>query len=277
MPLLWFKKLQKSGRLGLLSATLSVATALLLHIDLGHESYLPPPGRSDSRIGLDDHFVIGIFGDSWVDSALAEVVAGRLEARLGQRVVCRVSGHPGARTRRLYQTLKAAVNASAAPARHQEAMAADTDYLVIVAGVNDALTHSGTSFYAHHMGCMVKHAEAYGITPVVVELPAFGVREAWPGSGTLWLRSRVYQWLNDGNVPNCVEAYRAAWRASGESGDALIVEHHRAALDYQAARGKYCNPSHLNRDGKEALGLAIADRIVEAEQSKLREPERMRE
>jgi len=213
-----------------------------------------------------EHIKIGVIGDSWVtdqklDHAIEEsMVASGIPAEVIS------SGHPGAKSRQIYRDLLNN-NQSDHYSSNKILMDEDVDFLVVVAGVNDTAGHIGKEFYAHHMVCIIQAALDRGMTPVVVEVPEYGIKEV-PAVGLLsWAKRAIYLRLFDNGKVDVISDYRKALRDRIHPAiyeKVTFVEFTSIAHDYDSNKSLYANTAHLNRDGYERLGRLIAKRIQES-------------
>jgi len=213
---------------------------------------------------------IGIIGDSWVSQKLEQAVLDAMLAS-GIHAVVVSSGHPGATSRQVYRDL-IAEESTPFSSRHI-LMDEDVDYLVVVAGVNDTAVHIGRDFYAHHILCIIKAAQARSIHPVIVEVPVYGIEDT-PSSGFLsHAKMLIYRAVFDAMEHDVIMAYREALRQSLTPEmleDMSIVSFFSKTKDYSEHMEFFANPSHLNREGNQKLGHMIAEKIIESNNNRLR-------
>ena len=218
------------------------------------------------------HVKIGIIGDSWVaggklDQAIRDVM---LDSGVSAEIVS--SGHPGARSRQIYQDM---LSAESKPFSSQKLfMDEDLDYLVVIAGVNDTAGHIGQDYYAYHMLCIIKAAQIRGIHPVIVEVPEFGIEDAAETGFMSYMKHTIYRIVFDGRQVNVITAYREALKNQTTATmleDMTMVSFSPLVKDYSQSKNLYANPSHLNKIGYQQLGSLIAANIVEAHNKRLRQ------
>jgi hypothetical protein len=199
---------------------------------------------------------IGVIGDSWVagqklDRAIKESL---MTSGIPAEVVS--SGHPGAKSHQIYRDLLNNKQ-SDSYSINKILMGEDVDFLIVVAGVNDTSGHIGKEFYAHHMMFIIQSALDRGMTPVVVEVPEYGIEEV-PAVGVLsWAKRAIYLRLFDNGKVDVISDYRKSLRDNMPPAireQVTFVEFTSIAHDYDSKKTLYANPSHLNRDGYEKLG-----------------------
>jgi len=213
---------------------------------------------------------IGIIGDSWVtDQKLDQSVSGAMSASGIQAEVVS-SGQPGAVTRQVYRNLTSE-KISPYSSRHI-LMDEDIDYLVVVAGINDAVEHIGRNFYAHHVLCIIKAIQNRGIHPIILEIPEYGIEITPPKSFLNYAKRLIYRLAFDGNNHDVIIAYREALRA-GLTPEIIkefsIIPFSSLATNYSESVNLFENPNHLNKDGYQKLGQMISETIIEAHNKRL--------
>ncbi len=219
-----------------------------------------------------EHIKIGVIGDSWVASQKLDhsIAESMMVSGIPAEVVS--SGHPGAKSRQIYRNLLNNNQSSPYSSNHL-LTDEDMDFLVIVAGVNDNAGHIGKEFYAHHMLLIIQAALDRGMTPVVVEVPEYGIDET-PAVGLLsWGKRAIYLRLFDNGKVDVISDYRRSLRdriPSAIKEKAIFVEFTSIAYNYDSSKSLYANPSHLNKDGYEMLGRLITDTLLRAIIEKVR-------
>lgn len=212
------------------------------------------------------HIKIGVIGDSWVTGQKLDHVIKESMMAYGISAEVVSSGHPGAKSRQIYRDLLN-INRSGPYSSSHILMDEDVDFLVVVAGVNDTANHIGKEFYAHHMVCIIQAALDRGMTPVVVEVPEYGIEETFAVGLLSWAKRAIYLRLFDNGKVDVISDYRKSLRdrippAIHEK--VTFVEFTSIAHDYDSKKILYAKPSHLNRDGYEKFGRLIAKRIQES-------------
>ncbi|RNA61664.1 hypothetical protein D1631_06850 [Chryseobacterium nematophagum] len=131
-------------------------------------TYFPTPHtKADSALTI-------IIGDSWASKHALDSLLHYYMKEKGISCTIISSGHPGAKTKRIYQNLfeNRDYNFSS-----KFILEARPDFCVIVAGVNDASSQIGAKNYSFHMTQIIKTLLHYNIKPIVVSLPEFGIVE----------------------------------------------------------------------------------------------------
>jgi hypothetical protein len=263
---------QRIGRITLIAAAL--ATSALL---VGVASYVSdqrqfdavPAGECSPRAGQSQPVTIALIGDSWVAQ---EHLDGHLEAVLegtnleGARI--RSFGQGGAVSRAVFRNLFAPPtdpNSSSAVREDPSIL-----YGVVVVGVNDTALHIGSDFYAHHVAAIATALLQCGITPVLLEVPEYGIEHLDAIRSSFGkLRERLYRSLFDGGVVDGIETYRNALREKleheGLSKRVVLVDSSEFARDYNASKDLYRNVSHPNDQGNQKLAELIGASIVRRE------------
>lgn len=210
-----------------------------------------------------DHIKVGVVGDSWVAGRKLDQAIEQSLLSLGLSAEVISSGHPGAKSRQIYRNLLDG-NRTTVYSSNSILMDEDVDFLVVVAGINDTAGHVGKDFYAHHMACIVQATIARGITPVIVEVPEYGIERANATGLISQLKQSLYLYLFDSGEVDVISRYRQAFleRLEPASREQIaIVEFAPVTTDYAIATDLYADPSHLNKRGFAKLGHTIAETI----------------
>lgn len=212
----------------------------------------------------DTTLTIGIIGDSWVAGGKLDSLLhnGLLEKGLKNKILS--SGHPGAKSKLIYQNLfeeKGNEHSSKFIIENRPY------FCIVIAGVNDAAGQVGANFYSHHILLIINTLLYYKIKPIIVELPEFGIMETTDKMGFIKSeRNKIYaKFTNSGEIDN-IKAYRKALVKELESKkmkDSIIrIGFDNVCSDYDKYRELYANPSHLNGKGKEKLVQVIIDEMI---------------
>lgn len=265
-------KMMKTPKLLKKLLFLGVAAGLiglvLCSVYISNETSLDSPQKVTPMAAsseFDEPIKIGVIGDSWVAGMKLDAAIEQAMGKSGCEVAVLSSGHPGAKSRQIYRNLfsEATNDYSSKGIFLDESL----DYLVVVAGVNDTSCHVGKEFYAHHLLLIAEAALARGLTPVIVEIPEYGIEEALPTGFLSWGKTCAYVWWFDGGVLDVIEEYRAELQTrikdKGLVDKILVVDFSEIIADYGISNELYKNPSHLNADGYSELGKLIGNRIVE--------------
>jgi hypothetical protein len=255
-----------------LIAMLLCITSVVTYIarDRSFDAYANIPQRSTPEDRWAANVKIGIIGDSWVSGQKLDQAVLDAMSSSGIHAEVVSSGHPGAKSRQVYRDL---ISKESTPfsSRHI-LMDEDVDYLIVVAGVNDTAGHIGRDFYAHHMLCIIKAAQARGIHPVIVEVPEYGIEDT-PAVGFLsYVKRLIYRAIYDGMEHDVILAYREALSQSLTPAmleDMSIVSFSSLVKDYSEHMELYANPSHLTREGNQKLGYMIAENIINSHNDRL--------
>lgn len=227
--------------------------------------------ESSSALQMRQSFArVALVGDSWVARGGLEEPLTKHLTRLGLKVSVVSYGLGGADTRRIYQEMRIGsedTNSTASPL-----FAKGVRYCVILAGVNDAVGHLGAEFYAHHMTAMIALVQRYGIVPVVMEMPDFGIGQVKAGDAFSAIKRAVFRYVFDGGRVDVRKHYREVFRkrlTENRIAGGLVLRSEQLRLDYSVNSALYSDPAHLSEEGYERLAEAIAEAIYTAEASRL--------
>lgn len=220
--------------------------------------FYPVSERDDSL------FVVGIIGDSWVADGVLDTLLNQEFALAGKNVSVVSSGHPGAKTKLIYQNM---FKKREEERSSRYVVERKPDYCIVIAGVNDALGQVGSNFYAHHVLMIANALLHYGIKPVIVVLPEFGVLETTEEMPYLKRkRNELFAVATNHGEKDNIKSYRLALdKGVAESGlkDAiLMVDFDGICVEYEKCKDLYLNASHLNRIGRGKLVKVISDAIL---------------
>ena len=190
---------------------------------------------------------IGLIGDSWVaDGQLNEPIE-QLLSKKGIKSKTMSSGKHGAMSKRIYQNIFAPAHKSKSS---KFIIENKPDYVIVVAGVNDAVGQVGADFYAYHVDLIISTLIHYGVRPVLVELPEFGIEEATARLGSIRsLRNKISAYLtNEGKVDN-IEIYRNALvkklQSTQNLNKIIYLPFDIICRDYNDCPKLYKDPMHL--------------------------------
>ena len=209
---------------------------------------------------------IAMIGDSWISkSKFDEPLAAALgEIGLGG-VPVRGIGQGGATSRKILRNLLSTEDSeTASGVLLQDGL---YQYCVVVAGVNDSAQHLGDDFYAHHVMEIVRILLAHDVTPVVVELPEYGIEDIREQrQGINWLKDVTLAALFDQNDLDVVSKYRAALRValedSGLMNEVELVSFEPVVADYHTEMALYQDAAHLNEEGRSIFADHVAAAIA---------------
>lgn len=221
-------------------------------------SLYPNPADVDSTL------TVGIVGDSWVAGHKLDTILYNDLVSYG--ISCKVisSGHPGARTKSIYQNL---FKEKKKEFSSKFILEENPDYCIIIAGVNDAASQIGRNNYAHHMILILKTFLYYDIIPVVVSLPEFGIQETINGMNLLskTLNATIARITNNGEIDN-IEKYRATLEIQLKSekllDNVILIDYDKVCTDYNTCPDLYANSSHLSEEGEKILVQIITDELI---------------
>ena len=209
---------------------------------------------------------VALIGDSWVARGGLDKPLAKYLADYGMRVSFVRSGHSGANTRQLYRDLIFETDER----RSKVNIFSDAGiwYCVIVAGVNDTASHLGADFYAHHMAAIVKVLLANNITPVVVEVPEYGIEEISSVGIISGLKRFIFRYFFDGGKVDVIRDYRSALTTLLQQENirgVIMVYYDAIAADYSSAKALYSDPAHLNEAGNDRLAGVIVRALNQAQ------------
>jgi hypothetical protein len=212
----------------------------------------------------DTSLTIGIIGDSWVECAkLDTIIQNRLQKHgLKSKIIS--SGHPGAKSKLIYQNLFKEHNKEYSSRFVIENC---PDYCIVIAGVNDAACQIGSHFYAYHMIQIIKTLLHYKIRPVILSLPEFGVENANKNMNIFcrWRNIISAYFNNNGQIDN-IKSYRKALINELENENLkdsiILIDFNDVCQDYDRGSQLYNGSSHLSRKGNEKLCLIISTELI---------------
>lgn len=220
--------------------SLPVALGLLLY-PVFHSRFSPAEPKPYYPVECTgEGLTIGIIGDSWVSK-------GKLEAPLKEALESKgikadvISwGHGGFKSKQIYNSLfdEARFVIESCP-----------DYVIVIAGVNDSLSMLGEGYYVSNLQEIVAFLKHYGITPVVLELPAFDLIEGQDAANPLGrLRTLGMAWINGTYDRDNIDGYRKALEGKL---DAIVVDFDSVATAYTP--DLYKDFTHLNGKGNRKM------------------------
>jgi lysophospholipase L1-like esterase len=210
-----------------------------------------------------------MIGDSWISlGKMTDPVRDALARRGVVDVPVRSFGQGGAVSRQILRNLASTGPADPAHSSRAVLEAGDVRYCVVIAGVNDSAQHLGPDFYAHHTTEIARALLAHGITPLIVELPEYGIETLYAQrTGVYRAKDLVLSRLFDDGEIDVIEKYRSALRRglieAGLATHVTLVDFEEVATDFDASRELYTDPSHLNAHGRARLAAVLADALVE--------------
>lgn len=250
----------KKIRIGIISVFILIISWYLIdRFSYSRElSFYPNPPDDDSTL------TVGIIGDSWVAGGKLDTILYNDLFSKGLKSTIISSGHPGAKTKLIYQNLFKEENEEYSSKFILEER---PDYCIIIAGINDAVSQIGSNFYAYHMILMVKTLLHYDIIPVIVSLPEFGIEESIDNMNILSKTRNVISARinNNGEIDN-ITKYRAVLekelRLEKLVDSVILVDFDNVCTDYNKFPDLYANASHLSMKGNEMLFQIITNEML---------------
>lgn len=175
-----------------------------------------------------DTLKVAIIGDSWAelhapyDSDLQRI----LSESTHQKVKVISSGHGGAKSKKVYEEMFADYDIN--PNKVNGVLSSKwiikekPNYCVVFAGINDAITKVGKTFYAANMMNIIDFLIYNKISPIIVEIPSIDVEGTYKKHSfkTKILRS-ISMFLTKTKM-NCLDDYRVEFRKTLKNGGAEI-------------------------------------------------------
>jgi lysophospholipase L1-like esterase len=224
------------------------------------------PSETKSENGLQ----VGIIGDSWVVRQKLDSLLERKLLDKGIRANVFSSGNPGAKTKRIYENL---FKDESEEFSSKTIIEKKPDYCIVIAGVNDAATHMGFEFYTWHMTMIINTLLHYGIKPVIVIIPEFGLEDDFKRKNFVSaLSNRGAEFLLNKGEPFTIEDYRSALLAELKrtklNNKVVLLNFDEVSRDYDHDRNLYSDPLHLNKVGYQRFSEFLAAGIINLENTK---------
>lgn len=203
---------------------------------------------------------IGLIGDSWVAGEKLDPFIEKQIQSYGISANVTSFGHPGAKSRDILINL---LSDSSNPHSSNTLLNDDNiEYVIILAGVNDTAGHIGTDFFVHHMTELVKTINTYNKTPIILEVPEYGIEE--PERSKSALKHNIYRVLFDNNKTDVIQDYRDALTNELNSTDLNyeIIPFTTDISDFHENIDLYKDQFHLNEEGNAILGTYLGDHLV---------------
>ena len=210
---------------------------------------------------------IAMVGDSWISGSKLDVPLQEALANVGlPDVRVKGIGQGGATSRVILQNLVSEDPSNAFSSR-SVIEAGDYEYCLVIAGVNDSATHLGADFYAHHMTEIVSLLVARGVTPLILELPEYGIEAVRAERRGLSLfKDWALSALFDQGEVDVVGKYRSAMIRSLEGAGLMeqieFIRFDPVVADYHESVDLYKDPVHLNAQGNERLTAHLASFVL---------------
>lgn len=211
----------------------------------------------------DSTLTIGIIGDSWVAEEKLDSILhyGLLGNKITNNIIS--SGHPGARSKIIYQNLFGLNDES-----HSSKFILEKrpEYCIVIAGVNDAAGQVGSEYYSYHVSQIVETLLHYKIKPVLVSLPEFGIEETIENMDIVSKsRNEISAYFNNDGVIDNIKIYRSslnkALETSRLSDSIIMIDFDNICTEYSKNKELYMNPAHLSKSGNLRLGNLIIDNL----------------
>lgn len=209
----------------------------------------------------DSTLTIGIIGDSWVAEEKLDSILhyGLLQNKITNNIIS--SGHPGAKSKIIYQNLFGLNEMS-----HSSKFILEKrpEYCIVIAGVNDAAGQVGSDYYSYHVSQIVETLLHYKIKPILVSLPEFGIEETTEEMDLVSkTRNEISAYFNNDGVIDNIRIYRNALNKALEtshlSDSVLVVDFDNICKEYGSNKELYINPAHLSISGNLRLGNLILE------------------
>ena len=204
---------------------------------------------------------IGIIGESW--AAGRKIDDYLIVAMQDKGVVAYVTsqGHPGAKSKLVYQDLfKPDIEEYSS---NHVLYGEPIDICIVLTGVNDTASYVGADFYSYHLNLIVSALITRGITPLVVEIPEYGIEETDSKSLHGKIRRRLMRLVHDNNQIDIIPKYR---KFSKQQLMPDILKEEIIYFPFQSVSSDYLSDKnlyrddllHLNDDGNKKLALEIS-------------------
>jgi len=213
-----------------------------------------------------DSNLIYLYGDSWIGNKSLDKYFKNALTEQGLNYQVKSFGYPGANSKELYETLlgkgflTSAISILESPPK----------YCVVIAGVNDAASQMGPKFYSHHTTMIVNTLLHEGITPVLLELPEFGIDKIMNDCG-VFIKSKntLMAFYNNKGETDNILTYRVALKKrlmqEGVYDKIVFVKYNNISSDYDMNVYLYRDAAHLNEKGKIVLCKEIVKQLVRNE------------
>ena len=204
---------------------------------------------------------IALIGDSWIAGEKLDQPIIDEMSKLGWTIQLSSFGHPGARTKRIYQNLfkEKDDDYSSYPVLFSDD---PYDLVVILAGVNDSAGYMGADFYTHHMSLIIEALLRRGSVPVIIELPEYGIEDAESTNPVGFVRRRLFKTIYNEGIADVIPVYRnelKKWlQEHKKENEYIFVGFEKVSSDYSENLGIYANPLHLNEAGNRLLSKSIS-------------------
>ena len=204
---------------------------------------------------------IALLGDSWVADGQIQI---GIDAVLAPRIKTEAFGQGGAKTKGVYKNLFLPVDRCYSS--NKVLTSGQYKIAVIVAGVNDVTSHLGADFYTHHILLICRALKKQNITPVVLEVPEFGVLSYFEKRTITkrWIKDIPMKMLFDGGLenPRTKYAYELRKKLQYEK-EIYLIRFDDFIDDYIQNQSLYSDPAHLTQEASGRLGVFIGEFLKE--------------
>ena len=238
-------------RLTWITFSLLAVVGLLYVYNLFRSSLTEEIIQKELNVNENNSAAIYLYGDSWVgNGSLDSYLANSLKEQ-GINLTVKSLGYPGANSKELYTTLLGKGYLKSA----EKILKSKPQYCVVIVGVNDAASQLGPIFYAHHTSLILKALLKHEITPILLELPEFGIDETMQNLGVFIQSKNTLMALfnNQGETDNIV-SYRAALHTKLKQDKLfkkiILVPFRNISTDYSKNSDIYKDEAHLSNKGQ---------------------------
>jgi lysophospholipase L1-like esterase len=204
---------------------------------------------------------IGIIGESWAAGRKIDSYLKNYMETNGFETTVISQGHSGAISREVYKDLfkeKGLYNSST-----HILYESPINICIILIGVNDTAGHVGAEFYAYHLNLIVKALISRGITPLVVEVPEYGIEEVGRKSILGKIKTGLMKAVNDNFQTDVISKYRAEAKQRLlpyiSKGEIIYFPFKSISSNFSLDRHLYNKDAlHLNSEGNMKLAFELS-------------------
>lgn len=207
---------------------------------------------------------IGIIGDSWVAGHKLDSLMHFQLLDKGFPNTIYSSGQPGAKSKLIYENLfkdPSLENSS------KNVITQKPDYVIVIAGVNDAAGQVGKNYYQHHLSLIIDFLIYQNIKPIIVSLPEFEVEKVIANMDFLSeTRNRLSAYFNnEGEVDN-VLTYRTNlenFLIDQNLMEKIIwIDFDNLCKEFYECKDLYRDYAHLSNKGNFRLVELINEKLI---------------
>lgn len=222
-----------------------------------------------SKLKKEENLKIGIIGDSWVvRQDLNHLIKNEL-AKKGKPAQIISSGNPGAKSKLIYENLFKNENEDFSS---KKIITSQPKYCIVIAGVNDAATRVGSKFYSHHILLIIKTLLHYKITPIIVNLPEFGINEDYEQKQMVAkfanISSEVFLDDNGFEIKDYRNLLLKDLKTNKLEKQVIILNFDEVCKNYERNKNLYSDPLHLNQLGYKKFSEFLTAKIIDLENKK---------